>query len=145
MPPQPENSNHPLQATKPALVCFTGETELRWLRFLKPGFRHCLALVEQESCWTVYNPLSNRTALDVIPPRPVALLRRQMEEMGYKVVETRAATTAPLRLAPLFPFSCVEAVKRLLGIHNRQAFTPWRLYTLLNRQDLRKQEQEGSS
>ena len=37
------------------------------------------------------------------------------------------------RPAPLMVFTCVEAVKRVLGLHRRLVFTPWQLYRhLLN-------------
>jgi hypothetical protein len=36
-----------------------------------------------------------------------------------------------LRPAPLAPFTCVEAAKRVLGLHDRRVVTPWQLYRRL--------------
>jgi hypothetical protein len=33
-----------------------------------------------------------------------------------------------MRLAPVRPFTCVEAVKRLIGIHAPWTLTPWQLF-----------------
>ncbi|KAF0112782.1 MAG: hypothetical protein FD149_2342, partial [Rhodospirillaceae bacterium] len=52
---------------------------------------------------------------------------------GLTVVET-VLFVPPLRLAPWAPFTCVEAVKRILGIHVRAIITPWQLYKVLSGQ-----------
>ena len=48
-----------------AFVVFSGQTDLKWLKTLKPGFRHCFVLLETGGHWVVYNPLSNRTDITV--------------------------------------------------------------------------------
>jgi hypothetical protein len=50
---------------------------------------------------------------------------------GLRVIET-SVRAAPLRVAPLRPLTCVEAVKRVLGIHARSINTPWQLYRHLS-------------
>jgi hypothetical protein len=50
-----------------------------------------------------------------------------------RVVETRIRP-APRRPAPLRPYTCVEAVKRILGLHAPWVITPWQLYGLLRKQ-----------
>ena len=42
----------------------------------------------------------------------------------------------PKTAAPWGPFTCVEAVKRVLGVRARFILTPWRLYKFLREQNL---------
>lgn len=115
----------------PALVVFSGDSDLRWLRLLRPGFRHCFAVVQIDGAWVVVDPLSHYTALRVMPVmagwEPACWFRAR----GLTVVPTRAREPAH-RLAPLRPFTCVEAVKRVLGLRLPGVFTPWQLYRALS-------------
>ena len=47
------------------------------------------------------------------------------------VVLEIAPPEVALRSAPLGVFSCVETVKRLLGLRTRWVFTPWQLHRFL--------------
>jgi hypothetical protein len=114
-----------------AWVAFTGKTEIAWLRLLRPGFRHCFVVFHDGRRWLHLDPLANYTDLAVhdLPPDfdLTAWLRR---EAGCRVVPApidRSRKTP----APLAPFTCVEAVKRALGLHDRWIFTPWQLYRRL--------------
>jgi hypothetical protein len=42
-----------------AWVVFTGQTDMYWLRFFKPGFRHCFVLLHDGTHWLSVDPLSN--------------------------------------------------------------------------------------
>jgi hypothetical protein len=116
--------------TEVAIVVFAGESSLKWLRLLRPGFRHCFVLVRRQGCWIVYDPLSHRTNLAVLIGPTSSELVEWYREKGLRVVETTVRLT-PLRSAPLRPFTCVEAVKRVLGIHAPWVTTPWQLYCYL--------------
>ena len=117
--------------TEVAIVVFAGETSLKWLRLLRPGFRHCFVLVRRQDCWVIYDPLSHRTDLAVIVGPSVDELAEWYRERGLQAIET-TVRRAPLRSAPLRPFTCVEAVKRVLGIHAPWVTTPWQLYCYLH-------------
>lgn len=113
-----------------AWVVFSGQTDLAWLKILKPGFRHCFVLLNDGKRWVSLDPLSNYTDIIVhhhVPPEfdlPLWLKGR-----GHEVVETninRARKPAPFML-----FTCVEAVKRVIGLHKRFIITPWQLYRYL--------------
>jgi hypothetical protein len=58
-------------------------------------------------------------------------LEEWYRHQGLSVIET-CVRAAPLRVAPLRPLTCVEAVKRILGIHARSINTPWQLYRYLS-------------
>ena len=113
-----------------ALVVFVGEAGLKWLKLLRPGFRHCFVLVYRQGCWVIYDPLSHRTNLAVISGPTMEQLAGWYKENGLRVIQT-TVRRAPLRSAPLRPFTCVEAVKRVLGIRAPWISTPWQLYRYL--------------
>ncbi len=115
----------------PVWVVFTGHADLWWLKWLRPGFRHCYVLFRDRWQWVSIDPLSHYTQVEFhahvhrdfdLP----AWLRGQ----GMTVVQTTLAAP-PRRCAPLMPFTCVEAVKRFLGIHRRLIITPWQLHHYL--------------
>jgi hypothetical protein len=118
-----------------AVVVFSGRTDLPWLRLLKPGFRHCFVLLRRGGAWVVIDPLAHYTRVDLVP----ASLARTAEEVAaaYRDAGVHAVGTAvrepPARLAPLRPATCVETVKRVLGLRAPAVVTPWQLWTHLNR------------
>ena len=116
----------------PALVVFAGETSLGCLRILRPGFRHCFVAVFRNDHWIICDPLCHRTDLLVISKEAASDLGAWYRHHGLTVIAT-SVRPAPLRIAPLRPFTCVEAVKRVLGIHARSVNTPWQLYRYLSR------------
>jgi hypothetical protein len=115
-----------------ALVLFTGRTEIKWLRILKPGFRHCMGVLQDQEGWVVCNPLSHQTEIFFFRGGTLKEVSAAYRTMGFTVVES-IIQKPPLRLAPLRPYTCVEAVKRLLGIHHSMILTPWQLYRFLMR------------
>ncbi|MFV0627152.1 MAG: hypothetical protein ACK5N8_07375 [Alphaproteobacteria bacterium] len=114
-------------------VVFVGDVNLWWLKPLKKGFRHCYIVVELDDgmTWLEINPLSNRLfviAHQFVKPcdyitllkkeKSVIILKEKMKDVGGNV-------------APLGIFSCVEFVKRSLGIHSFWTITPYQLYNKL--------------
>ncbi len=128
-------------ATPPlAVVVFADQTGLWWLRGLKPGFRHCYAFYRHSEGWLRLDPLSHRLDLDFRPSNG-DVLADALDLAARLRLEGRLALTVPLRpapprLAPPLPFSCVEAVKRLLGIHSWIICTPWQLFLFLRKYSL---------
>jgi len=118
----------------PALVVFTDAREIAWLRLLRPGFRHVLvALWLPGGGWIVINPLSHHVRVDPVAALEPAALASWFRAQGHTVIETMTRR-APRREAPWAPMTCVEVVKRLLGIHARWVWTPWALYRILARE-----------
>lgn len=114
-----------------AWVVFTGQTDLPWLKIFKPGFRHCYVLLNDGHHWLSFDPLSNYTDVSVHHLPPAFNLPLWMKDRGHKVVPARVERS--LKPAPWMVFTCVEAVKRVLGIHARFIFTPWQLYRHLTK------------
>ena len=82
----------------------------------------------------ICDPLSHQTDLNVVAGLTAGELAEWFRSHGLLVVETYVRA-APSRPAPIRPFTCVEAVKRILGIHAPRVLTPWQLYRLLARAD----------
>lgn len=120
-----------------ALVVFSGRADLKWLRVLKPGFRHCFAVIEVRGRWIVYDPLSNRTEIDIVDGVTLTDLVHVYRSQGLRVV---LVALPPTRFEPqsLGFYSCVEAVKRVLGIRAPRVITPWNLYNFLKRCEICK-------
>ncbi|MBI2240414.1 MAG: hypothetical protein HYU59_06370 [Magnetospirillum gryphiswaldense] len=114
-----------MNAPRPkALVCFSGVASLWWLRLLRPGFRHCFVAVRQGPFWVVTDPLSHRTAVWIEAVDDLAGFYRRHQLV---VVATRLVDP-PKRPVPWRPYTCVEAVKRILGLRAPWVLTPWQLY-----------------
>lgn len=121
------------QMPERAVVVFAEETRLPKLRRLKPGFRHCFAYMAQPDGWIGVDPLSHRLEIRSFSGwDPEADLAGHLRGLG------QCALTVPLlqprlRLAPPLPFSCVETVKRLVGLHSWAVRTPWELFLELRK------------
>lgn len=127
--PAPHGSSSS-DSTNPAVVVFRDDASIPWLRWLRPGFRHCFVAVRRSGFWIVCDSLAHRTDLSVIREQSAAVLTERYRSLGLTVVQTMTRE-APPRLAPLRFFTCVESVKRVLGIHAPCVFTPWQLHQKL--------------
>lgn len=114
-----------------AYVIFSPQADLPWLKVLKVGFRHCAIIMNDGQHWLTIDPLSNYTEILVHDMPADFDLPAWMRRRGHMVVE--AEISKPCKTAPIGVFSCVEAVKRVLGIHNRFVITPYQLYRYLMR------------
>lgn len=112
-------------------VVFSGETDIAWLKCLKQGFRHCFAVLLQRGQWVTLDPMSNQMHLDVQPIDAAFDLPQWLSERGHNVVPV-VQQSVPQQVAPFMPFTCVEAVKRLIGLHSWTVITPWQLYKAIN-------------
>jgi len=115
-----------------AWVVFSGKSDWPWLKFLRPGFRHCFVIVHDGARWLSLDPLLQHTELKVHDVPADFDLTYWLTARGNKVMP------APLdrdhnKPAPFMLFTCVEAVKRVLGLHRLSVITPWQLYRHLAR------------
>lgn len=116
-----------------AVVVFAEQTALPWLRLLKPGFRHCCAYLRLPEGWIGIDPLSHWLVLRAFPDWPrEADLAGHLRRTGHCALTVPVAEP-PRRLAPPLPFSCVETVKRLIGLQSWTIRTPWELYQHLRK------------
>lgn len=113
-----------------ALVVFSGNSDIWWLRWLGNGFRHCFIAFNDGRHWITLDPLSHRTEVRVQDVPGDFDLRAFYEAQGMRCV-TAALAPTPLRCAPPGPFTCVEAVKRALGLRAPLVWTPRQLHRRL--------------
>jgi hypothetical protein len=122
-----------------AWVVFNGQSDLLWLRILRPGFRHCYVLLNEGGRWVSVDPMLNRMEIHVHNHLPDDFdLPGWLQARGQRVVPAVVdrSRTSP---APWRPFTCVEAIKRILGIHARCVLTPWQLYRHLTQPEHKKE------
>lgn len=121
-------SSLPASGFHKAWVVFSGKADVAWLRFLRPGFRHCYVLLHDGEQWLSVDPMLHHMDVQAYPhlssdfDLPSWLRARDQIVIPAPVSRTR---TKP---APWRPFTCVEAVKRILGLHRGTLWTPWQLY-----------------
>lgn len=116
-----------------AWVVFSGQADRPWLRLLRPGFRHCFVILNDGRHWLSFDPMLNHIDLRVHDHVPAEFdLPRWLRERGQKVV-VAPVDHSRKKPVPVSLFTCVEAVKRVLGLHRFFILTPWQLYChLLN-------------
>lgn len=119
---------------KIAVVAFADAERPRWLRLLAKGFRHCFALVCSSGRWVVINPMSHWTDVVVLTESADGAtadeIVRTLEERGFAAVAC-AIAEPPRRAGSPAPFTCVEVVKRILGIQESLVLTPRQLFRFL--------------
>ena len=120
-----------------AWVIFSNETEIKWLRLLKCGYRHCFVVMNDGKRWISFDPMAHHSEIIVHDISAEFDLPYWLERRGHSVVE---AKLSPIRHrpAPISILNCVEAVKRVLGIHNLFILTPWQLSKYLQKQRRQK-------
>lgn len=115
-------------------VVFSGKTDLSWLRCLKKGFRHCYVLINDGKCWVSVDPMAHQTDIVVHSVPADFDLPGWFRAREHEVLPVRLSG-APKKPAPIAFFTCVEAVKRMIGLHKASVFTPWQLYQFLKSQN----------
>ena len=110
-----------------AYVAFGGRRTRWWMRFLKRGFYHCFLLMGNGREWVLIDPLVHVT--DMIVLKHVSVIRA-LRDKGYRLVRTtpRIPPVTRMRCRPL---TCVEVVKRFLGINQPFIWTPYQLFNFL--------------
>lgn len=116
-----------------AWVVFSGQTDVFWLKFLRRGFRHCFVLIHDGTGWVTVDPMLHYMEIKVHHQVAASFdLPRWLCAQGHIVMPAPVHRGAG-KPAPVALFSCVEAVKRFLGLHHRFIFTPWQLYRYLQK------------
>lgn len=111
----------------PALLVFCDETEIAWLHFLRPGFRHVFVALPAAGGWITLDPLSTRLEVEFHPLPADTDLTAWFRARGHHVLTVPLLPPLPAQW-PLAPFTCVTVAKRVLGIRAPLVQTPWQLY-----------------
>jgi len=117
------------------LVVFADAPEKRFLKFLRPGFRHCFALVSgvRAGEWIYLDPQSHRVRCESWCYSPIFDPCSYYRAIGYHCVWATYPQSVAQKIR-IGPMSCVELVKRLLGLSGFWIITPWQLYRHLQKQ-----------
>lgn len=119
-----------------ALVAFEDRDDARLpVRLLRPGFRHCFCLTGAGRRWTLCDPLKSRLALAAIDGADALELAAHLRADGRRVLRGTVAAEAGVGWPAARPLTCVEIVKRLVGVRARGIVTPHQLYRHLLRED----------
>lgn len=113
-----------------AIVIF-GSSQLPYLKVLREGYQHCMIAVQSGPAWQLIDPLSNAfyvTELGIAHPDEII---SSFVDQGFDAVTTQRRAPIAAEM-PLGPFTCVEVVKRVLGIRSRWIMTPWQLRCALS-------------
>ena len=114
-------------------MVFSGRADLPWQRLLRPGFRHCSLIIADGGNWLLIEPLASCLQVRAIGRVESELVSR-LRNAGFRVVEAQTLPPGD-RPAPLGFWTCVETVKRGLGIRSLWIQTPWQLFQLLEQKE----------
>ncbi|MXP63714.1 hypothetical protein E0493_10180 [Roseomonas sp. M0104] len=115
-------------------IGFGGRADRLWLRLLRPGFRHCFAVLGDSGGWTVVEPLSGRLLVSRPELGPEFDLPGFYRRAGLTVLGPFAPGGAFCGVLPgVLPYSCVAVCRALLGEGAPRALTPRGLYRKLQK------------
>ena len=114
-------------------VVFSNDTDFWYLRFLKKGYRHCFVILNDGQNWVSFDPMAHYSEIIVHDVAADFDMPTWLSARGYEVIKSTQGSI-PIKSSPPALLSCVESVKRVLGIHKFLIFTPWQLCKYLKRQ-----------
>lgn len=109
-----------------ALIVFEDTVERPWQRLLKRGFRHCFVIMNNGQHWLSIEAGIDRMDVALCEAPASYDLAEWFVKAGHKVIEVEVKHTG--KCFPVMPFTCVELVKRIVGIQKCLVITPWQLY-----------------
>jgi len=112
-----------------ALVVFHDAPARPWQHLLRRGFRHCFLLLPLGGVWLFVDPRLVVTDLGLLTLPADFDVAAWYRRQGYTAVWAERGRAR--RRFPWRPYTCVEAVKRVLGLDAPWVLTPWQLYQIL--------------
>jgi hypothetical protein len=116
------------------LVIFEHRHAAGPMRLLRPGFRHCFCVLANGSDWLICDPLKGSLVLELVRLRDAFDITRHFVDTGRHVLVGAKPSPPPTTLR-IRPLTCVEIVKRLIGIDAPCIFTPYQLFRHLLHRD----------
>lgn len=121
-----------LPGPRRGLVVFEDRAARGPLRCLRPGFRHCFCILKHRLGWLVCDPLKSSMAIEVIEAYgTIELARHLLSRGGRHVLVGTVAPERPVLPSLARPLTCVEIVKRLIGVTHAGIWTPRQLHRFL--------------
>lgn len=113
------------------LVIFVDHTDCKWLKWLKPGFRHCFVALNSGGQWIVCDSLKNKMEIEIFDFPDEFNLARFYLDQGYTVLSGLRIEKKMSKNIKMEITTCVTIVKRLIGLECYWILTPWRLFCFL--------------
>ena len=124
-------------AAPTAIVVFTDQADVWWLRRLRPGFRHCFAVVRDPAGeWLACDWLKGRLVFRVYGPCERRELIERLVRRGHRVAEVPRWPRGSRSMVR--PMTCVEVTKQAVGIGGWRPLTPYGLWRWLGRAGARR-------
>ncbi len=117
-----------------AVVGFGGQPTLWWMRFLKKDFYHCFVALGRGNEWLIIDSLLHFTDAIIVRTDDI---RPFFTKRGYRFVEVGIKEPKRIRLR-VMPYTCVETVKRFIGVEKWRILTPYSLFCYLNVKNRKK-------
>jgi len=99
-----------------------------WVRFLRPGFSHCYLLIKQDVGYVCVEMSIYSMEVNYYPS--IREFKKTLDKTTV-VIKNYTDVNQSLPMPFFRPFTCVEMVKRVLGIKQWSIFTPYQLYRYL--------------
>lgn len=116
-------------------IVFEEALKRKWyFKWFKPGFTHCYIMKKSEGgCfWLVVNPVWSHVIVDYRSVETFPTVRDYAGSHAL-VLEYKAFIDPYSKVWALGVNSCVDVVKRFLGIRRFTLFTPYQLYKYLRK------------
>lgn len=117
-----------VRALHEVLVVFADRPDSLWLRALAPGFRHCFAALRVPDAWLLLDPLKGHIELAHLQPPAAFDLPRFYVAQGHRVLRGRQLRSLGHKVRLPRPLTCVEVVKRVIGVDAPTVLTPRQLH-----------------
>lgn len=126
---KPADKNEPFRAG--ILIVFVDHTECVLLKFLKRGFRHCFVILYIDDLWIACDPLKNTLEINSLDLPENFNIAEFYADQGHIVVCGQHDKMNIGKNFSIEILTCVNIVKRILGIRLFWIWTPWQLYRFL--------------
>jgi hypothetical protein len=128
-------ARHPPTIIRPAgqscAIVIFGPSQIPYLQVLREGYQHCMIAVQSGPAWQLIDPLSNAFCVTELGIAHPAEIISSFVDQGFDAVATQRCAPIAAEM-PLGIFTCVEVVKRILGLRARWVLTPWQLRKALS-------------
>ena len=119
-----------------AYVVFCNSS-LSGLRIFKKNFRHVAVIIQNDATRQEYiqlNPASLRTTVEPSHIACIRMIHRGSIRSGVTVLKVAIPPSTGRKITfGLLPYSCVEVIKRVLGVRAWWIVTPYQLYKHLKK------------
>lgn len=116
-------------------VIFCNSNSFWWQTLLKDGFKHCFVIIEDyNGNYTFIDANCTNIAVSIIYNLEHETdLQEICHKQRCKILTIPTTKLISNKKAPLAFLTCVELVKRVLGIHKRSILTPYSLYKYIQK------------